>query len=310
MKTSVLPKRRTYWHLEAQRRVPTEYEVVTSKLLYYGARGFEVNVPLGAWYARHQQGSPLGCSDWERFADPRATTYARYVDLQQAQEAFTDGVLCTIDETDYDERLSADWVEVLGRVLGPLRYPLHGLQMAAAYVAQMAPSGRITVTAMMQAADEMRRVHHLAHRMAQLRRTVCGFGDDSRAIWQDDPRWQPLRELVERLLSCFDWGEALVALNVVAKPELERVLLADLGQIARRRGDPLLESLLLSFARDGDWHREWSSALLRMAIDDKPENQETVAVWVTRWSPLAARAATAVATLFDPPRSSPEVPCT
>ena len=53
--------------------------------------------------------------------------------------------------------------------------------MLAAYVGQMAPSGRITIACALQAADEMRRVHRLAYRMALLRRLRPDFGDAGQA---------------------------------------------------------------------------------------------------------------------------------
>jgi toluene monooxygenase system protein E len=282
-----MTKRRTYWHLEARSRVPNEYDIVTSNLLYYRSRGFEVNVPLGPWYARYQESSPLRCSDWERFADPRQTTYTSYVEIQQAAETFVDGVLRCIDESSYDRHLSGRWLDLLARLLAPLRYPLHGLQMAAAYVAQMAPSSRVTIAALLQAADEMRRIHRIAYRIAQLRRTAPGFAEQSRETWQSDPAWQPLREAVEKLLVCFDWAEALVALNLVVKPALERGLFMELGAAAQREGDSLLGSVLASFAHDGEWHRQWSESLLRMAVEDRPQNAEVIEVWAGKWKPLA-----------------------
>ena len=36
---------KTYWHLAGARRMPTDYEVATSKLHYYVGRGFEMAVP-------------------------------------------------------------------------------------------------------------------------------------------------------------------------------------------------------------------------------------------------------------------------
>jgi len=291
-------KRRTYWHLEGRQRVPTEYEVVASSLHYYRSRGFEVSVPLADWYARYQQCSPLECSDWERFTDPRETTYTSYVELQHAAETFVDGVLRCIDESDYDRRLSGDWLDRLERLLAPLRYPLHGLQMAAAYVGEMAPSGRVTIAAGLQAADEMRRVHRIAYRIAQIRRTAPDFGIASRGLWQHDPSWQPLREAVEKLLVCFDWAEALVALNVVLKPVVERCFFAELGAVAQREGDTLLGSVLGSFAQDGEWHRQWSEELLRLAVEDRAENAEVIAGWTRQWTPLAEAAVAPFAALM------------
>src|SRR4051812_43627663 len=84
---------KTYWHLRDAGRLPSEYELVTSRLLYYVGRGFEVDVPLAQWYRQYQQDSPFSCSDWELFGDPRQTTYARYTSLQHDREVFVDGLL-------------------------------------------------------------------------------------------------------------------------------------------------------------------------------------------------------------------------
>ncbi len=69
---------KTYSHLAEGRRLPSDYELATSRLLYYTRNGFEVALPLEEWYAKYQKGSPLQCTDWERFADPRETTYTTY----------------------------------------------------------------------------------------------------------------------------------------------------------------------------------------------------------------------------------------
>jgi toluene monooxygenase system protein E len=168
---------KTYSHLASERRLPSEYELTTSRLLYYPERGFAVEVPLGGWYRQHQGGSPLRCSDWERFADPRQTTYASYVALQARQEAHVDGVLQSIERGGYDAALPAAALALLARAVAPLRFAYHGLQMAAAYVGQMAPAGRIAITALLQAADETRRLQRVAYRLGQLRAALPAYSD-------------------------------------------------------------------------------------------------------------------------------------
>ena len=256
-------ERKTYWHLAGAQRVPTDYEVATSRLHYYVGRGFEVDVPLSDWYRRHQMQSALVCDDWDRFADPRETTYAKYVSLQQAKEAHVDGLLRSIEDGDYDGKLDPAWIDTLERLLPPLRHLYHGLQMVAAYVGQMAPSGRITIAAALQAADEMRRVHRVAYRMAMLRRLRPGFGDTGKQLWERDPAWQPLRKLVETLLVTYDWGEAFAALNLGVKPVLDRFFLSDVAEKARAENRGVLEG------------------------------------WVRRWMPIGEEAVTALAPLVD-----------
>ena len=290
---------RTYWHLQRLNRKPTEYEVVTSSLLYYVSRGFEVRVPMEAWYRQYQQGSPLTCSDWERFSDPRETTYTKYTDVQNTREIFVDGLLKVIDDTGYDADLSPAWLRILARVLPPLRYPVHALQMIAAYIGHMAPAGRITIAALFQAADEMRRVQRLAYRMRQLQESHPEFGRDSQSIWQDDPLWQPLREVIEKLLVTYDWGEAFIALNLVLKPMFDELFMTGFGRLALREGDDLLGKIFLSLGEDCAWHRDWSRALVRLALSDTPANRAAMETWLDRWRPVAAQAMAAFAPVFD-----------
>ena len=277
------PRRRTYWHLEGLRRKPGDYDIATSRLLYYPGRGFEVTLPIGEWYQRHQSNSPLQVADWEAFRDPRETTYASYIELAKSRETYVDGLFEAIETTGYDARLQPDWLALLARVLGPLRYPLHGLQMLAAYVGHMAPSGRIVVAAAFQAGDEMRRVQRVAYRIAQIRQRVPGFAGDSASIWQKDPVWQPLRQVIERMLVTWDFGEALVALNAVLKPHFDRKFMVELANLAEASGDELLARILASLEQDCAWHRSWTRALLDMLVAERPDNRAIIDGWTARW---------------------------
>ncbi len=290
--------RRTYWHLEASERVPTEYEIATSRILYYAGRGFEVDLPLSGWYERYQQGSPFACADWERFRDPRATTYSRYVAIQASKEALVDALFESIERADSDRSLGSAWVAVLEQVVAPARYLFHGFQMAACYVAQMAPSGRIAICAMFQAADEMRRLQRYAYRMAGLRSAVPGFGGGARQLWEEHPAWQGAREAVERLLATYDWGEAFVALNAVLKPRIDAFFGGSFARATAAAGEPLWAEILASLDQDCAWHREWSDALL--SVVDRASD-EVVANWRLSWGALAEPAAKGLDSLLIAP---------
>jgi hypothetical protein len=294
-----VPGLKTYSRLAHDRRMPSEYQLVTTDLLYYPSRGFEVSTPLADWYAKHQAGSPLVAADWERFADPRQTTYAKYTELAQAREAYVDGILQSIEDTAYDASLDAGWRASLDAALSPLRFPLHGFQMIAAYIGQMAPSGRITVAAAFQAADEIRRIQRIAYRMAQLRLVDPNFGESARDVWQRDPAWQPLRESVERCLIAYDWGEALVALNLCIKPVIDELFMVGLARAAKKHGDFQLGQIFASLDEDCRWHREWTVALLETAIGGNDANRKVVEGWSRKWRPEALRAAQALAHFGD-----------
>lgn len=290
----------TYSLLGARARPPSEYEIVTSRLLYYPGRGFAVDVPASEWYARYQQGSPLHVQDWDAFVDPRETTYTKYTRLQNAGERRIDALFETIEADGYDERLPRPWLETLSRAWAPQRYLFHGLHMAASYVGQMAPSGRIAMAALFQSADELRRIERIAYRMRKLQDVWPEFGRDSKQLWQSEPSWQPARELIERLLVTYDFGEALVALNVCVKPVLDEVAVRLLAEHARRGVDPRLAELLDVLQEDCAWQRAWTSALLALARKDAG-SERALRTWTAAWMPLAVRAGDGLLALFEAP---------
>lgn len=296
--------RKTYSHLAATQRVPTEYEVVTSKLHYYVDRGFEVEVPLAAWYRKYQAGSPLRCTDWDKFVDPRRTTYTSYVALQRNKEVHVDALHHALAERSYDATLSSAWLDLLDRYWSPVRYLGHGLQMLAAYVGQMAPSGRITIACALQSADEVRRIQRIAYRTAQLRLIHPSFGASSRKIWQSADEWQPTRRLVEQMLVTYDWAEAFTALNLCAKPVLDTLLLIELSAIARGKGDPSFGDIAFSLNQDCEWHRAWSKALVDLALTGSAENADVLSSWVGVWLPRAEEAVSRLALGLGSPSSA------
>src|SRR6201982_316401 len=217
------PGRKTYPRLARGRRVPLEYELISTDLHYNHPMRFELPAanPVVAWYSRYREGSALQARDWERFSDPRRTTYRAYTVLQDGREDVVDGLLREVDDTGYDRNLDQEWVRFLDRWYSPLRSRVHGLQMLAAYVAQMAPASRITNCAAFQSADELRRVQRIAYRTVQLRGPLSPVAATSqRAAWEDAEAFQPLRELLERALTAYDWGEAFTMTNLVIKPRM------------------------------------------------------------------------------------------
>jgi len=183
---------------------------------------------------------------------------------------------------------------VLGGVLPVLRFPCHGLHMLAAYIGHMAPEGRLVVAFALTAADEMRRIQRLAHRMRQLQESDPAFGSEARAEWQTHPAWQPLREVVERLLVTYDFGESLVATSVVFAPAFDALFMRELAKIAILRGDRLLAQLWFSLEHDCHWHRAITREVVRIAREETPDNAAAIEQWARAWWP-SVRAALAAA---------------
>ena len=287
---------KTWSHLAKQRRRPSEYEIVSVKL-HYSTRNPEVpweldpNLHMNEWYRKYRNNSPLRHPDWDAFRDPDELVYRTYNILQDGQETYVRSLFDQFSDREHDLSLEEDWLKVLARLYAPARYLFHTLQMASAYVMQMAPASTITNCATFQTADCLRWVQHTAYRTAELagNRPGFGFGENERRIWEEDPAWQGFRELMEKELVAWDWGEAFVALNLVAKPAVEEAVLVELGKAARHNGDTLLGLLTQAQMRDAERHRRWTSALVNMALEQEG-NREVIEGWIAKWQPLADKA--------------------
>lgn len=287
---------KTWSHLAARRRKPSEYEIVSVKL-HYNDRDADApyeldpNVFMSTWCKKNTNGSPLKHEDWNAFRDPEEVIYRTYNMMQDGQENYVFGLFDQFNSREHDKSLDSVWAGTLARMYTPARYLFHTLQMASAYVGQMAPASTITNCNYFQMADSLRWLSHTAYRTAELALTFedKGFSVNEREYWESDSVWQGFRELMEKVLVTWDWAEAFVALNLVAKPAIEEAVLRTLGESARHNGDMLLGQLNDAQLIDAARHRHWATALVKMAIE-KPGNTEVLKDWIAKWEPLADKA--------------------
>ncbi len=286
--------KRTWSALGELGRTPSEYEVVTHGMNHTSTRPLPLEMgpdTFGNQYLiAHQRQIALRVDDWNAFRDPDEVTYRKFNRMQDEAETFVDRVI-----EEYAGQRQADldhtpaWLEALGLLLTPQRYPVHGLQMLAAYVQQLAPSSYLGNAAAFQTADELRRVQRLAQRTRQLQlaHPRRGFGERDLERWETDPLWQGARRGIERALVARDWDEAFVALNLSIKPAFDAVYLAGLARVARQHGDQADALLLDNLTLDSQRSARWSEALVRFAVASQADNAEKLRRMLAAWRPLA-----------------------
>lgn len=292
----VLKPQKTWSHLAGRRRKPSEYEIVSTNL-HYNDR--DANAPyeldpdmfMNQWYKKNTFGTALKHADWNAFRDPEELVYRTYNMMQDGQETYVFGLFDQFNQREHNLSLEPTWVAALSRLYSPVRYLFHTLQMASAYVGQVSPASTITNCHYFQMADSMRWLSHTAYRTKELALSFPqhGFGTNERDIWENDPAWQGLRELAEKALCVWDWGQAIVVLNLVVKPAVEETVLRKLGDAARHNGDTLLALLTDAQLLDSARHRRWAAALVKMA-SETPGNLALMQSWISQWEPLADRA--------------------
>ena len=193
----ILKPLKTWSHLAGQRRKPSEYEIVTTNLHYTTNNPdapFELdpNFPMAQWFKQYRNASPLTHDDWNAFRDPDEIVYRTYNMMQDGQETYVNGLLDQMSERGHDTMLERTWAGSLARLYAPSRYLFHTLQMASAYLSQMAPASTISNCATYQTADSLRWLTHTAYRTKELSLTFgdIGLGKDERRYWEQDAAWQ------------------------------------------------------------------------------------------------------------------------
>ncbi len=283
---------KTWSHLAARRRKPSEYEIVSTNLHYTTDNPdapFELdpNFPMAQWFKTNRNQSPLKHPDWNAFRDPDEMVYRTYNMLQDGQENYVYGLFDQFSARGHDAMLDHGWARQLARLYTPSRYLFHTLQMGSAYLCQIAPASTISNCATYQTADTLRWLTHTAYRTRELSKSFddLGFGTGERDKWENDPAWQGFRELVEKGLTAYDWAEGFVAMNLVARPAVEEATLRGLGASARHNGDTLLGLLTDAELVDADRHRRWTGALVKLALGNEG-NKAVLDGWIAKWAPL------------------------
>jgi len=300
------PKTKTWSRFGNLGRKPNEYEIVTHDLNHTitGPTPLEMGpeVQGNVWLRRHRDAMPLTVPDWNGFRDPDQMTYRKYNTVQDQQETYVDGLMAEFTSKQSDHSLSPAAVDLLAAVLTPSRYLSHGLQMLSAYVQQLAPSSYIANCATFQTADQLRRVQLAAYRARQLYETYPDryFGTAERAQWEQAPGWQPVRELVERMLIAYDWHDAFVGTQLVLKPVTDLLTLREFARVARAKGSDLDALIADNLYNDAARSQRWTAACTRFLISAGDGNRAALLETLARWRPLGEAAIAGGAELLAP----------
>ena len=288
---------KTWSHLANRRRRPTEYETVSTNLLWSTSNPdapwtMGAGIAMSKWYKKYRNNSPLKAADWDGFRDPDQLIYRNYTLIQDGQEAFVDGLIEDYSRNEHDVSMPDGWTELLSGLYTPARYLMHAVQMSSNYLVALSPASAISNCFMFQAGDHLRWLSRVSYRTAELRiaKPHQGFVEAERHHWEQSPEWQGYRELAEKVLVAWDWAEQFVALNLVLKPAIDSGFIGALGQAARRSEDTLTGLLLDAQLIDSERCRRFTTALVKFALESEAQNAVVIQSWIDKWNPLGEAA--------------------
>jgi len=281
------------WFAPAGRRA-TLYEDVTvdtqPSVHRHLTRGWPVSFEdgRGIW----DDGSTrLQHPDWFAFRDPGEQWERTYYQAGNASEQQIEGALRAAAREGLLADLHPEWVSFLRENLQVPAYVEHGLWFATATIGRACLSDTVAHCVCLQAAMKQRSAQAIVLYAMDLEQMLGATFeiDAARRAFLERPEWQPTRRYLERLAATVDWGEVVVAANLVFEPVVGTLLRRELGiRVAAAHGDTVTPTLARVATHEWEWVRSWSTAFVRFLL---PDNRAVIDEWVADWRPRALEAA-------------------
>lgn len=257
-----------------------------------------------AWTA---DSTALRCSNWWAFRDPNKTWQRPYVNLQAEQSRGLERLLTAAAAKGVFADFDPVWCDpILSHHYAACAFFEYGLFRAFSYAQREALADVIGNACVFNAADKIRYAQEISLYGMELAQALPHFSDASaKQTWLTDPLWQGVRENVEKVMVLRDWGEVIVATNLVFEPLIgELVRVEFFLRSAPRNGDSVTPAIIESAELDWERNRKWTLAFARLVLNDPSHavhNREVVQRWIDTWTPLTLKAIQGLAPLFDLP---------
>lgn len=243
--------------------------------------------------------------DWYRYRDPAQhwqRTYVRHQEQQEGaieratEDAGHNGTLASLDAGWVRDTLSTHW-----RACSHLDYAIF---RALCPAQREALGDTISMALCFQSFDHLRQAQDVVIYLVELGRHHDAVDDAAgRRAWMDDPVYQPMRHLAERILNTSDWAELMIGLNLAVAPLLQSVALSYLVRAnAGANGDDVAAQIVTTAERDRRRNLAATEAFVRMVLDPAigpaADNRIVIEEWLARWSGWAREAADALRPAF------------
>ena len=255
---------RTFTWFTPRRRAATEYELYTVGQQSDPGQWLHVGWPIRFDDGREPytaSSTAIRCGNWAGYRDPAGLWQRPYVAAANHTEQALARLIPAGLSAGLGSGIDAGWLDpMLSRYYAAWPFVEYGLFLALCYAVREALGDRAIA---FQAGDRMRHLQDIVHLMFDLAEAREGFTDaGARDAWITDPVLVPARENIERIVSCRDWFEIVVAVNLVFEPIVGRLMKTEfLARNAPRHGDAVTPLVLASVNTDTERHRAATAEL-------------------------------------------------
>ncbi len=210
------------------------------------------------------------------------------------------------------DQWNRSWVRFVERNVGAWMHVDHGLGIYLFSNAnRRAPTNMHNNAISVNGMHRIRSAQDLALYNLTLSEEIAIFDGTAHIdCWNNDPAWQGVREMTERLTAIDDWCEAIFAANVVFEPLVGELLRSNLVQhAAPRNGDFVTPTVVGAEEYDfAERDLRYTRIMFDLLTNDREfggQNKEIMQQWLSAWVPRAITAARTLQPLWSQPEAKP-----
>ena len=234
-------------------------------------------------------------NDWYRLLDPRQYYYGAWTIARSKQQDAAERNFAFVEKRNMLESMPADLREKIITTFIPLRHLEYAANLNNTYMSAYGFGVSITQAASMCAMDRLGIAQYITRIGLMLDGNTTEALKTAKAAWQQDAAWQPMRELVENMLTTQDWFELFVAQNVVLDGLIYPLIYQSFGDSTSASGQTSFAMLTEFMSEWFDEHVRWVDNIMKVAAAESESNKAQLATWVQKWQPQILQALQPVA---------------
>jgi len=112
----------------------------------------------------------------------------------------------------------------------------------------------------------------------------------SKAAWQNNSAWQPMRQLTENMLTTQDWFELFVAQNLVLDGLMYPLMYQSFSDLTSVSGQTSFAMMTEFMSEWFDEHVRWVDSVIKVAAAESDSNNVQIGEWIQKWLPQILQA--------------------
>ena len=234
-------------------------------------------------------------NDWYRLLDPRQYYYGAWTIVRSKQQDAAERNFSFVEKRNMFEAMPADLREKIITTFLPLRHTEYAANLNNTYMSAYGYGVSITQAASMCAMDRL----GIAQYITRIGLMLDGNSGDAlktaKAAWQNNPAWQPMRELTENMLTTEDWFELFVAQNLVLDGLVYPLMYQSFGDLASASSQTSFVMMTEFMSEWFEEHVRWVDNIMKVVASESDSNKAQLAKWIQKWQPQILQALQPVA---------------